>query len=373
MKLKNVINFTLFSLFISVFLAKAMQQTAQQPAPQATQQTMPQGLYNLLHFVPTSDVYNPIDQECKALKLKANQQTSTIKITQENAPTLYKFIEYFIKDFITKALLSMPEIYVYLGDDQNGFNASMQTVTYTHISWIPGTNIPPTKITTNQYNLTVGAELVKLFTWDRDLIPCFKATLAHEIGHAVTQKKDTSTIMTQAQAWKSEYDADAFAVSILETPQNLEKAIDILTLSGHIYNNMMAIAGNETREQVLYLVHVLTSALIEEIPGLKYLGMAPSHSEFASRVYSALHPVLNPTATQGESISASQFVTTAYENLKSACLKSTNNQKFSVTNQMLDELTNRYFSPINHPTPKKRKLNIQRLIQAKNENSHHQR
>ncbi len=323
---------------------------------------------NPVLLAPTAaKFYEAVQQEFAALK----QNTPTFGESKnkaclakaeniERAPKLHAFLQHITEQLIEKTQLKMPTIYVYLGEDVKSYNASMQTVhLISKLTAKTATGTITTEIATNEYNLTIGKELINLFFWDSANRGCLAAVIAHEIGHAVNNHKALSKI--------NEYEADKTAIKILEDPETLPKAIDMLTLAGHIYNNLAAISSDALKEHVHFLIRVMTCSLIKEFPTLGKLGVSSSHTNFAFAVNAALEPILNPKTTGNQPMNAADVVIKAYNKLRLACtspeqLLGDDPRRLSVQGKLLDELTSKYFSPINHPDPKSRRKHMETCI-----------
>jgi len=279
----------------------------------------------------------------------------------ERAPKLYAFLNHVATKLAKKAGIKVPTIFVCVKLDSSSYNASVQKIIYTsRLTYTSETGSSiTTEIVNDEFNLTVGKELINLFFWNSANKDCIEAVIAHEIGHAMNNHT--------VQSKENEFEADAAALRMLEVQENLPRAIDMLTLAGHIYNNLAAIASEALKEHVHFLIRVMTTSLIQEFPDLGRLGSSSSHTNFAFAVNAALEPILNPMATGGQPINAAHVVISAYNRLKQACVEPEqllrgDKRKLSAQGKLLDELTSRFFSPINHPDPRSRKRHMRECM-----------
>ena len=329
---------------------------------------------NPVLLAPTNkESHEKLNQEFKALKQNAVRTSRDVKLgvvclskaeNTELAPTLNAFLQPVVTQLVKKTKLKMPTIFVYIKEDSASYNASMQKVTYTSVLTYrseTGSSIS-TELVNDEFNLTIGKELINLFFWNSANKDLIEAVLAHEFGHAVNNHT--------TQSPTNEFEADTTAIKVLDFPQNLPKAIDMLTLAGHIYNNLAAIASESFKEHVHFLIRVMTTSLIQEIPDLGELGNSSSHTNFAFSVNAALGPILKPSVAKGEQATIDVVVKKAYNNLKLACsspdkLLGGDEKRRSIQGQMLDKLTSEFFSPINHPDPRSRKKHMLEQISAR--------
>lgn len=313
--------------------------------------------------------YEKLQKEFDALRHSSSRTTEekkrgVVSLSQaeniERAPTLYKFLNHAVEKLIKKTKLRMPTLFIYLNEDSMSYNASMHKTQYkTDLRYTSerGDRFSES-IVHYTFNLTVGKELINLFFWNNPNKGCIKAVIAHEIGHQVNNHI--------TKAVENEFEADTTAIKILKKPRDLPKAINMLTLAGHLYNNLAAIASDSLKEHVHFLIRVMTCSLIQEYPDLEKLGESASHTTLAFAVNAALEPILNPTATGNQPINAAQIVINAYNKLKQACVapdQLLGKDAIMLTAQgiLLDKLTHQAF-PIYHPDPKSRKQNIMNRI-----------
>lgn len=313
-----------------------------------------------------SEFYEKVQKELGALQAARKGRDmvniSKAKYTQI-APNLSNFLSNLTENLIKKTTLTMPSIFVYIGDGQGLYNASMQkTVTvFTHTSRDISGKESSTQIVQDKYKLTLGRELVNLFLWKKSLTDCFEAVIAHEIGHAVNNHTIPSI--------ENEYAADRTAVKLLKSPWKLPQGISVLTLAGHIYNTISAIADDGVKEHIHFLVRVLTASLVKEFPNLGELGRSSSHTNFARLVQAALAPIISPEEQEESISSPAALVIKIHERLRQACLNpgafmGVDDDELSEEGEMLDELTNRMFSPITHPAPRDR---LEKILHAIND------
>lgn len=326
---------------------------------------------NQVLLTPTeTPFYEKLQKEFAALEHNVstygeNKNRANLALAEniDRAPTLHTFLTNLTENLIQKTKLKMPTIYIYLGDDVDCYNAKMETIrTVTTCITPTTTGNDTTKIVSYEYNLVIGKELINLFFWNNTNKHCLPAVIAHEIGHAVNEP--TTSPIT------NEFKADATAIKILDQPQTLPLAIDMLTLAGHMYNNIITISPDAPKTQVNNLVHIMTSSLIQEFPDMGMLGAMSSHHNLAFTIYTAIEPMLKPEAQDGKSITLDYVVTKAYNQLKQACAQpeqflKTDQAAFSAKGKLLDALTNSLYSPITHPDPKSRKDSMKKCIAAR--------
>lgn len=302
----------------------------------------------------------------KGIKSSLNPHATSLSdaTNAELAPTLNIFLTQIVERLIKKTTLKMPAILIYVQDDQTSYNASMQKIRYTSLltSTTQSGQSMRTEIVNDEYNLTIGKDVINLFLWNNHNKNCLAAVIAHEIGHAVNNHT--------TQSIENEFQADRTAVKLLQNPSSLAKGITMLTLAGHIYNTLAAIASPAFIPHVHFFVRTLSSALVQEYPDLGQLGSSSSHSAFAQTVRTALDPIVNIPATDQKAIDPTAIIMKAYENLRLACsnpqkLMGMDKKELSAQGKMLDELTDKMFSPIHHPAPKKRMSNIFKAIAEK--------
>ncbi|MBD3231288.1 hypothetical protein GF322_01365 [Candidatus Dependentiae bacterium] len=325
-----------------------------------------------LELNAVSGDYDVIEKEINSLKNNFNN-FDLIGLDDEEskkiAPNFITQIEKNVQFFVKMAGIKTPKLYLYVGTDQKTYNASA-TTSITEITTVKTVtkngeeNQFAKKDIEKNYKLTLGENLVKLFFWNKDGNELLKSIIAHEIGHMYHNHLQESK--------ESEYQADTKAVEFLgrHNGENLIKAIDMVTLAGHIYTilNSNAFTFKINLDEINHLIRVLVNTIIREKSDLAELGSCSSHAKFGYVVNNVFEKALQKNFNPKVGLS-NQDIERIYQQLYLACTNlkdfmGSDEMDFNISKQCeyIEEYTNRLYSNITHPTPLERRINVQNCL-----------
>ena len=311
--------------------------------------------------LPENPGFDLIESEIQNLKKKFCNYISIDLSTEQSkelAPNLCKQIKDIVDNLVLQADLNqIPEIYLYVGNTQSTYNASANIATKiiekTMMTEKNGVVVERhtdvDKIV--KYKLTLGDGLIKTIFWNQNSKELLEAVIAHEIGHM--------KLNHMQELKENEYEADAQAVNFIEKSNklNLIKAINLTTLSGHLYSLMLSNMNrlNLNLDELEKIIRIVSNQIVDKYELLGELGLSTTHVKFSYTVNAAVSKAIEQT---GENISKNivDFVNNLFQNLELACaeqdlLFDVDKHEISYKCEELEEKTNKFFSPITHPAP----------------------
>lgn len=332
---------------------------------------IPEQRPNLL-LKPTNPAYLTIERELSTLKRYVDQ-SGVAKLDADKSPELNKLISSILSRLCKEVGIDVPPVQIYFRDANDTYNAQANIcpilITETvEISKnkriIKREPIKTYKIKKNR--LQLGEGLIKLLLWNTDGNAALESIIAHEVGH---MKQDET--MNKIQA---EYDADARAIQLVGSNKGelLIQSINKATLSGHIFNILAGQADifRLSVDDVHQLNRIITNSIAQNYHTLGDLGQSSSHTKFGLVINKVFTDALKYSFDPKVGLTEENFYT-IYEKLEKACknmsefMGSEQDIEVSLRCAYIEEYSNRFFSPITHPSPKQRFNHIYNCINAK--------
>jgi len=188
-------------------------------------------------------------------------------------PTIYKILHDIFEEIAIKSHLKMPDICVCLTLENNIFNNNKDTLMANAVS------------NREHHSIRVGEEFFKLFIWNQQARELLKAILAHEFGHLKIWSDTLPTPDPEkdpcARSREEEHRADAFGVSMLEQPEILIKALDMMLLDVSL-NQVIHYHTKYSIHRVTEISRILANFIADTIPKLGALGNTATNTVFTN-------------------------------------------------------------------------------------------
>jgi hypothetical protein len=320
---------------------------------------------------PTHPKYKTIEYELDKLK-RRNYNVDSISLDDQSnkslAPTVFDMISKSLTDICSKAGIKIPAIVVYVGHSNETYNAMAKTHTelWRETKTITQGRIAKTLIKDSKLKnctLVIGEGLLKLLLWDASGEVALASIIAHEVGHMQQEK--------QLQPKMAEFDADARAVHLLgkSKANELIKSINMSVLSGHIFNILVGQADifRLSLDDVHQLNRIITNSIAKNYYALGDLGQCSSHTKFGHVVNKVFRDALKYSFDPKVGLTEDNFFK-IYEKLEKACknmadfIGAEQDADISLKCAYIEEYSNRYYSPVTHPTPEQRYAHIEKCI-----------
>ena len=305
-----------------------------------------------LEMQPTHPKYKIIENEIGKIK-QLSHGSEKIELTDALSktiiPELFKIISKPLTEICAKLEVNVPKIVIYSGNSADTYNAiADRDIEYWEDT--RGESVKILKVETCEF--IIGEGMLKLLLWDVDGEHVLEGLIAHEMSHL---KQDENM-----QPNLAEFDADASAIKLLgkDKAEELIKAINISTLSAHIFDILINQA-NTLRlsvENMHRLNRIITNSIIKNDHTLGDLGQCSSHVKFGLVINKILMDALNKSFDAKKGITENDLFK-IYENFERACKNMSifmGESKPSCKNDSPID----HFWPDTHPTPAQRYAHI---------------
>ena len=331
-----------------------------------------------LSFEPKNiDYYTTISNELHALETRFGNQEAIVLTNNPQSQALTKNLYELLHsktEKIAKSMgVDMKTISVCIkpitSDVNKAFNAHAQTLKTTKFEVTQKIRTDTgevletktTKETSNLYRLTLNAETIRLFVWHegdfdyKEKEGLLDGTIAHELGHIFHKHIDSSI--------ECEFEADTTGALNLNNPKNLMSAIDLISLSGHIFACLCAYQNYHSLniEEIYSTVNIISNNIVNHEKDLGYLGLSPTHTQFSYKIQKAFKNAFERIKSNNHT-DKKNIVSIIYDEIKDCC-KTPLNAEGEEAQEMFFETdyTLSLYSKLTHPAPLIRRKHLATL------------